>query len=128
VTVYATIDEADAILTDSSEWTSASDANKTLALSIASKWIDSKYTCTFTSPVQDDIIRATSLLADLYIKETLFTPLGGAVEAIDIKAGPVSISEKYSDAEQPEDPFSEIKLLLATTDCSENVSIEFVRV
>lgn len=125
---YISVAEADTFLIDSSEWSAASVTEKEYAILLSSKWIDGEYTCTVSVPVQDEVQYANAYLADMYVKGTLFSPSGGAVKSVLVKAGPVTVEEEYSDSEQAEDAFAEIRLLLSSTTCTLKTTFEVIRV
>lgn len=124
---YVTIAEADTFLS-SSEWTSLTTTEKQYAIDLGEMWIDKNFTCTVEDPVQEVLQRANSYLAELQAKGTLFTPKGGDVESVSVKAGPVTVSEKYENSEQAVDQFDEIKLLINSTTCSTISTFQVLRV
>lgn len=123
---YATLEEANALLT-STEWVGADDATKQQALDTGTLYIDNDYTCTVADPVDSSLILANVLLADMYVQGILFAPKSGNLKATTVKAGPVTVSETFSNSDQTIDPFAEIKLLLGSV-CSANVVLSTIRV
>ena len=109
---YATIAQADAVLTDPS-WTNLTDSEKQYALDIGTLWIDENYICTATDPVQDNLVQANILLADKYANNLLFVPNEGIVSKKTSKADVVEVSKEYeTGSTSSKDEFAEIKLLL----------------
>lgn len=114
---YATIAQADTVLT-STEWYSLTDAEKQYALDIGTLWIDEKYSCTATDPVQDSLVTANILLADMKAKGTIYNQKEGSIKSKSSKADVVETSKEYtSGTQQGDNPFAEIELLLGSV-CS----------
>lgn len=120
---YLTEAEADTMLS-STEWTGASSAAKQHAIDTAELWIDERYTCVSTDPVQDNIQLANALLAEMYIKGTLFKPRDSSVKSKTVKAGSVETSKEFEGGQMSEDALAEIKLLLGA-ECSINLGATF---
>jgi hypothetical protein len=117
VTPYATIAQADAVNGTDEPWASATDAVKNASLVNATLYINAEYQCTLTDPVQQNVVEACSVLANIDIDTPLFqvdTTTPGNVSAEAVAAGSVSSSKSYSvnPGSSTKDPFPEVTALL----------------
>lgn len=122
---YADVTYANSVNT-TSEWRSASAAQKNYALSMGRFYIDTKYTCIdFVTvyedegePYPDELLTANSIIAEAYILGTLFVDVNtqGSLILSRVKAGDVESEKEYSaNAGNPLniDRFQEATLLLS---------------
>ena len=111
---YTDIAYADTINT-STEWVGSSDPEKQVAIDTGEIWINSKYTCAVTDPVNDNLQKANALLADMYIQGTMFSVVEGNIISTKVKADTVESEKTYSEGtQQGSNPFAEIDLLLGS--------------
>lgn len=114
---YTDISYCDSVLT-SIEWLSSPTTEKQAAIDIGELWIDKYYDCTAESPVQDAIQKANSMLAELYVKDELFSPSSSATATSNkkVKIGSIEINRTYeSGGQQAVNLFAEIDFLLGAT-------------
>lgn len=127
---YATIADADLVLTNTT-WTALSSDDKQVALDAGTLWIDAKYTCAVTDPVEGNLVRANILLADKYVSGNMFVPVEGNISVKEVKAGTVSSKKEYDIGTQVGvNPYAEIELLLGSV-CvitTNGLSLKVVRV
>jgi len=117
VTPYATLAQADAVNGTDEPWASSSDDIKNASLVNATLYIDAAYVCVLTTPTQQNVVEACSLLANIDIATPLFkvdTTVPGNVSAEAVAAGSVSSSKSFSvnPGASKKDPFPEVTALL----------------
>jgi len=119
---YATIAQADLELT-TEPWISLTDEQKQAALDIGTLWIDDKYSCAVTDPVEPALVQANILLADKYVNGVMFVAPEGVITSKKVKADSVESEKSYQNGtQQGVNPYAEIELLLGSV-CAINSSL-----
>jgi len=122
---YADIAYANSV-NSTTEWRTASLANKNYALSMGRFYIDSKYTCidfdeTYLDEeleYPDELLTANSILAEAYLLDTLFITVEttGSMILNRVKAGDVESEKEFSNNGRSPltiDRFQDVTLLLS---------------